>query len=106
MSSICSDGLQNTCLPVPGFSLFKLINRLGGCYQRHSRGGQYHAHGADDCSYFWNHAGDQDGHVSIREMGILVDSDYYRDAQWMGRIHSRVRVQNIKDAYIFMLVNV
>ena len=35
-------------------------------------------------------------------MGILIDSDCYRDAQWTGWIHSRVRgVQNIKDGRIF-----
>ena len=40
-------------------------------------------------------------------MGILIDSDCYRDVQRVGWIHSRVRgVQNIKDAYTFMLRNV
>ena len=46
-------------------------------------------------------------HVTVRKMGILIDSDCYRDAQWTGWIHSRVRgVQNIKDGCIFMLCNV
>ena len=37
----------------------------------------------DNCQCFWNYTRDQDGYVniSIREIPILTDSDYYQGAQ-------------------------
>ena len=77
--------------------MFKLTNRLDGCYQRHSRR-------AVLCTWRRLLMLLESCSMSLSENG---HSDCYRDAQWTGWIHSRVRgVQNIKDGCIFMLCNV